>query len=389
MPENLPERPRLLMVTDTFLRFEEGEWKGFEPVVREVEALAHLFSSILWIGTDYGNQKTPATLATINAGNVTPIAIRGGRGNRMIDKILAIKLGLSFIPLFFKLARKHEIIHTRAPSVPSFLAVACSPFFRSQTYWNKYAGNWAQSPAPPFDAIQRAAFKRIQKNIVTIKGRWPNQPRHCLSFENPCLDKKERELGNALIQEKDYTKSIKLCFTGRLETEKGVGRIIDALKELGGNTRISCIHFIGDGPERHKFEDLARDLMCRTYFHGFLPRKEVAAVFAECHIFLLPTTASEGFPKVIAEAANYGCIPLVSNISSIGQYVNEHNGFIINSRDCEGPKLASKLAEVLSDTDLKQKAIAAHEMAAPFTFEHYNQKIQSVIIEHNPSRSNS
>ena len=40
---------------------------------------------------------------------------------------------------------------------------------------------------------------------------------------------------------------------------------------------------------------------------------------------------SEGFPKVIAEAMNFGCIPIVSDISCIRQYIiNGKNGFLIN-----------------------------------------------------------
>ena len=45
-------------------------------------------------------------------------------------------------------------------------------------------------------------------------------------------------------------------------------------------------------------------------------------------IFVLPSY-TEGFPKVIAEAASYGCVPIVTNIGSIGQYINKENGILL------------------------------------------------------------
>ena len=96
----------------------------------------------------------------------------------------------------------------------------------------------------------------------------------------------------------------------------------------------------------------------------------------------MPSTASEGFPKVIAEAMNYGCLPIVSNVSSIGQYINVNNGFIVK------PTTAQKLTDILEDIvqekkekHLKEKAIKAYKVAKNFTFEHYNFRIWHEVLE--------
>ena len=88
---------------------------------------------------------------------------------------------------------------------------------------------------------------------------------------------------------------------------------------------------------------------------------------------------SEGFPKVIAEAANFGCIPVVSDVSSIGQYINDANGFIWDMNTQPFPAYFNSLN--LDDaSNLKAKASNAHEMAKSFTYNNYLDKLETQIL---------
>ena len=117
-----------------------------------------------------------------------------------------------------------------------------------------------------------------------------------------------------------------------------------------------------------------------TVFHGFLERQEVFEVYKKSHFILLPSD-SEGFPKVIAEAMNYGCIPIVSDVSSIGQYVNDKNGFLLNP--INGQQLRKILSRAFSkNTDeLTKMASDCYLVASRFTFNMYRKKIQEEIIK--------
>ena len=81
---------------------------------------------------------------------------------------------------------------------------------------------------------------------------------------------------------------------------------------------------------------------------------------------------NEGFPKVIAEAANYGCVPIVSNVSSIPHYINESNGFLWDI-NCSFKEFLGSIT--LSSETLSDKAKAAFEMSKLFTFEKYADRI--------------
>ena len=168
---------------------------------------------------------------------------------------------------------------------------------------------------------------------------------------------------------------------GRLEDEKGVQRILDAFSTFEDSRDfVEEIHLIGDGEKRKFYENQVEANKLPVTFYGFLSRNEVFDIYKKSHFLLLPSTASEGFPKVIAEGMNFGCIPIVSDISSVGQYINADNGFVVNLTTAE--KLASVLVEIqqLEEKILKAKAKQAYQVAVNFTFEHYNERIMKEIL---------
>ncbi len=58
-------------------------------------------------------------------------------------------------------------------------------------------------------------------------------------------------------------------------------------------------------------------------FLGWLPKPSLADYYSQAHFLLLPTNASEGWPKVLSEAMAYGVVPLAGAVSSIPQILQE------------------------------------------------------------------
>ena len=79
------------------------------------------------------------------------------------------------------------------------------------------------------------------------------------------------------------------------------------------------------------------DLESSVEFAGWLPRTELPRVLRECHFMILPTAASEGFPKVLAEGMAYGVVPIAGAISAIPQILGQGGaGAAIDPRDEQG-----------------------------------------------------
>lgn len=382
MSENISKRPDLLIVSDTAVFInEKGEYLAFEPVARELENFAPLFDSITWIASRYPYNRTIRNVKKIENIHLKYILTPaiGGKGFHNRIKIIAGYFQLG--PLILINIFRSDIVHTRGPSHAAIIAAFYSRFFRKKIFWQKYAGNWGAKKDPVSYAVNKRLLKSCHNSKVTINGYWPGQPAHCLSFENPCLTNFERQSGAEVLQSKTYNGKLDLIFVGRVEEEKGVGRILTAFNELQGESKMGILRIVGDGLSRPKYEKMALELNVNAKFYGFLNREELNELFTLSHVLLLPSSASEGFPKVIAEGANYGCIPVVSDISSMPQYIqNNINGFVIPSLDAEGLKYCINNLMSINGSDLKQMALEAHEMGRKFTFDYYNSRIAMDIL---------
>jgi glycosyltransferase involved in cell wall biosynthesis len=276
--------------------------------------------------------------------------------------------------------RKSEYIHTRGPSTPALLPSLFSLFHRKKRWWHKYAGNWNQQKPPFFYGAFRFLLIKQPHTKVTINGFWPNQPKHCISFENPCLTELQLQMGSQMPYQRKYEPPFNFIFIGRLEDAKGIGLIIEAFRNVDIKF-INTIKFIGDGPKRAEYEKRTKDMNYVTFLGG-LSNDMIHEKLKQADFFLLPSVASEGFPKVIAEAACYGVVPIVSNVGSISHYINDRNGFVCDSENIvETFNIQLQNALKTESINLKQKSIQVSEVAKLFTFYAYFEKLQHHIFE--------
>lgn len=382
MQRGIRKRPKLLIVSDTAV-FEiyNGEKEAFEPVVREIDHFGYLFADITWIAAKHDISNIRKNIKGVDSKiNVNYILFNVIGGGGVIGILKIIKTYFILFPIIYKEIQKADVIHTRGPSHPAIIAAFLSIFFKNKIFWHKYAGNWIRKKEAMSYRFQKCLMKKSKHSVVTINGKWNNQEQHILTFENPCLTEEERKDGLFAIDNKDYSGKLNFVFVGRLEDAKGVKKIISAFSNIK-NDRIGTIHLVGDGPMRERYEKMVVDLVkYKVIFHGMLDKKGVADIMTESHIAMLPSD-SEGFPKVVAEAANFGCVNIVSDISCLSQYiVDGESGFLMESLDEYG--LRAKIECCLSgDYDLKRIAEKAYLMADKFTYNHYNERIVKEIIK--------
>ncbi|MCB0464636.1 MAG: glycosyltransferase family 4 protein [Aequorivita sp.] len=357
----------------------DGTIVGWGPTVSEINHLAQDFEEIYHLAFLHSGTPPPSSLPYTSSNiKFVPLKPVGGKG---IGAKLKIILN---IPKILKTTQKTlkqvDIFQLRTPTGIGVFLIPYLTLFTSKKGWYKYAGNWSQENPPLGYAIQRWML-RNQKRKVTINGRWPNQPEHCLTFENPCLTEKERVKGMEITKTKLFEPPYTFCFVGRLEDAKGVQRIIDAFGSLDSLEKVKTIHFIGDGEKMEFYKRECENLKLPAVFHGFMERPQVFEIYKNSQFLMLPSTASEGFPKVIAESMNFGCVPIVSAVSSIGQYINQTNGFIVNPCTAAGLKQLLSQAILMDSLSLKTKANKSHKVTKDFTFENYRHRIESEILK--------
>jgi len=365
----------------------DGHPVGWGPTVRELDFLADAWQEVVHVACLEGGP-APKSSLPYTRGNIRlePIPVFGGKGLRE-------KLGiLTKAPRILRTVRHalQDATHVQV-RVPMGIGLFLLPWFslrrRDFHLWVKYANNWGQERPPRGYALQRWFLRHNFPGCpVTINGSWPGQPSHCLSFENPCLFEQDVAAGALTAARKSFQPPYRLAFTGRLEDDKGVSRILDALDGIGPEW-VERVDFIGDGPDASRLQASAARHGDRVRFHGFREGAFVHEVLASAHFFLLPTTASEGFPKVVAEAGCHGCIPVVSDVSSIPHYVKEGgNGFLWRTAYTETfPEVLTRALRTPGDR-LGAIAREANRLAALFTMERYLRRLKEEVFTNGPTR---
>lgn len=372
-------RKKLLIISHTEHYLQNGQAIGWGPTITEINFLSQYWEEVVHIACLHPGE-APGSSLPYTSENIRFVAIPPFGGPTWKHK-----LGIFLkIPSILKKIRKElkgaSEVQLR---LPTGIGVFLLPWFslrkRNYTFWVKYAGNWAQEHPPLGYAFQRWWLrKNLARCKVTINGKWPDQPEHCLSFENPCLFEEDLLSGKVHVASKTIEPPFRLIFVGRLEDAKGVTRILDAFEQIDPQL-VKEMHFVGNGKNLEAYQKRAEGIDIPISFHGFLNRSEVHTLFKKVDFLLLPSD-SEGFPKVIAEAACYGVIPVVSAVSSIPHYIKNENGYLwqMNSSFDLLLQHVLKMQTLL----LQEQAKKLFEIAPRFGFQTYRWNLEESIFSY-------
>lgn len=145
------------------------------------------------------------------------------------------------------------------------------------------------------------------------------------------------------IEKNEYCKSNTILFCGRMAPPKNPYRALYAWRILQKVLPDWNIKFVGDGPWFKRLKLMAEKLgLCRYEFCGM---QSPINYYKEAKIFLL-TSNYEGFPLVLNEAMQYGCVPVAfESFESITDIIsNGENGFLVPPFDIN--QFADKIKEL-------------------------------------------
>ncbi|MGQ9699016.1 MAG: glycosyltransferase family 4 protein [Armatimonadota bacterium] len=373
---------RLLIISHTEHYRSSDTLVGWGPTVRELDYLARLFNQVRHIAW-LQDGPTPASALPYTARNLRLVPVRPSGGDTIHGKLTALATFPAYARTILRELRSADVVHVRCPANISMLAIVLLAFVRRpKLRWVKYAGNWRPNGREPWSyTFQRWWLNLgLHRGIVTVNGRWPDQPPHVHSFLNPCLTSRELEEANQMTANKKLAAPVRLLFVGRVEEAKGAGRALCIMAELvRAGLRVS-LDLVGNGPERPVFERMAVQLGVkdRVTFHGWLPRTALPSLYAQAHILLLPTR-SEGWPKALSEAMAYGAVPVAGAVSSIPQIL-EDTGAGIALDPLDIPSFVDAIQRFVQEPDLWWKASTkGREAAQAFTYEAYIERVKNLL----------
>ncbi len=369
---------KLLIISDTKIQKKSDRLFGFNSVVLELDVFTKLFDKITWIAFDYSDLEEDLSLLEIKSEKVDVVLVPRSGGKNVLSKLKIAFLLPYYLLIIIKYVRFNSFIHVRGPSGPMYLSLLVSILFRKKAWIVKYANNWSDGNAPIFWKKQKSMMIKQKWILGTVNGQWPDMPNHLFAFENPCI--------NPSIYDPQYgmkfnSERMNLLFVGRIEFEKGIRTFLDSVGKMD-KFKIGKIYIVGTGKDIGYLNDFlnANSGESDIIYMGAQSKDSVIKLMEESHFLILPTTASEGFPKVVAEAWSVGCLPICSDISSIGQYVKHlESGFIWNYKDNVLFEDVVNEALNLESKHLRDMVYNGYKVSQKFTYLNYEQKLTQIL----------
>ncbi len=137
----------------------------------------------------------------------------------------------------------------------------------------------------------------------------------------------EENLLNSIKEKMNRTSPIiKFMYAGRLVYFKGIEHMLNAFQNI--NYKNCELHICGDGEMKSFVEERAAQDN-RIHYHGKLNNKDLADVYEECDVLIVPSVWPEPFGRVIIEGNLHGLIVIAGDCGGMPEIINCLHGGIL------------------------------------------------------------
>lgn len=186
--------------------------------------------------------------------------------------------------------------------------------------------------------------------------------------------------------------ALRLVCVARLIERKGQRHVIAAVQRLSAQGVDVTLDLVGTGDAQTAYEQLARELGVadRVRFVGYVPREEIAARYANAHVFVL-ASYNEGMSVATLEAMAAGLPLVVTRAPGTKELVREQvNGLLFDWADVDTLTAHLKFLATHRET-ARQMGCASRERAKQFAWDdvavQYLELFQYLARAHFPSRN--
>jgi len=346
---------------------------GWGPTVTELDHLATRFASVVHVAPVHEGP-SPGSSLPYTAPNLEVLPVRPAGGDGLAAKASIGRAVPGWLAAMHRGTSGADVLHVRCPANLSGLALAVLRARRDRRpLWVKYAGNWRPDGSEPWSyrTQRRWLRKGWGRLAVTVNGEGDDPP-HVRAFPNPSLTDEELARGASVVKA-PLTDGVRLAFVGRVEPEKGA---VVAARVAAGipGARLTVV---GDGPDAAA----VRAAFPEADLRGWLPRNEVHDVLADAHVLLLPSRASEGWPKVLSEAMAFGAVPVATAVSSIPQVFARTGAGVVVAGTDPADHTEAVLALVGDEARLAVLRDAGREAARRYTFGAYLAEVEALFAD--------
>ncbi len=356
----------------------KGQYYGYAPYIRQINLWITNAEEVIVVapkskGVNLDDLQIPYEHSNIRLVSIPEFNVKSIAG--IIKTVLYLPI---MVYKMQKVMRYASHLHFRCPSNVAAIALVVQLFFPSKSKSAKYAGNWDPKSDQPIGykfqkyLLSSTLTKRMK---ALVFGEWANQSKNIIPFVSASYSEKESE---PYIKRR-YQYPLKFVFIGSLVKGKRpllCIKIIEALNEKGIH---ATLDIYGDGLLKPQIETYIEsyNLQMLVKLHGNQNRESIKKALKASDFSILPSK-SEGWPKAIAEAMFFGCIPVSTKISCLEWMLGHgERGILITSN------LEEAVNEILSNINnepkIRSMSLSAYEWAQQFTLERIEKDIKEVL----------
>ena len=372
---------KLVVISSAPIVQKEGENYLYAPYEKEMQLWAKHANSIQFCCPIWKEDKK-LLIAPISFETTPTIELKEFDITSFSNMLRAIPSAFVDLIRIFEAMKKADHIHLRCPGNMALLAAVVQIFFPKKVKTAKYAGNWDPKARQPFTyKLQRWILSNtiLTKNIqVLVYGDWENQTKNIKPFFTATYSESEILNANFRIQNKDQ-ESIKFLFVGTLSKGKQPLYAIQIVEELFKKGKNVTLDLFGDGAMKSEIETYIRnnDLESIIQLKGNQSKDAILTAYQNSHFLILPSK-SEGWPKVVAEAMFWGCVPIASPVSCVSYMMgNGSRGVILQE---ELNQDVDQIKIVINNQELYQKmASEGQTWSRQFTTDKFEAEIKKLL----------
>ncbi len=365
--------------------FFEGTYYSYGPFIKEMNLWLKPEDTYVLIAPIINNRKPNPIELALTYPTIVVIPIPSFNISSLFNVFIAItKMPIVFYKLLKTMAFVDHI-HLRCPNNIGLISSVCQIFFPRKVKTAKYAGNWDWNSKQPYSyRLQQMILRNpiiTKKMTVLVYGDWPDKTKNIRSFFTATFKNEDRELISP--RKIESNQKIKLVFIGALSPGKRPLLSIMVSQELNKIGILNELHLYGEGKLRGELEfyiaeNQLNDSVC---LHGNVPNDEIKMALKESH-FLIFISKSEGWPKAVAEAMWWGCLPVTTRVSCVPQMVGEGSrGLLINENL---DTIIYEIRNCINNLNVyKEKCEAAMLWSREYTIEKFQLEISNLVYGSN------
>lgn len=423
---------KLLIITHVPHIKVNHEYFGYAPYVREMNIWLRYVDEVVVVAPLVQESLTPIHESYVTNSPFRFVKVPEFDLTSFFNQLKAFPRALVAMVKMYQAMQQASHIHLRCPGNMGLVGAIVQILFPYKQKTAKYAGNWDPKSKQPWSyRLQQWILSNtfLTKNMqVLVYGEWPNQTKNVKPFFTATYGVDEIQNSEFRIQNKwslpaqskttennfdsaqsdredNHSLSLRVksrttesgldsarldkieidlpptsfLFVGTLSKGKQPLYAIQLVEKLYQHGKKVRLNLYGDGILRPTLETYIKQnsLQDIVFLRGNQSKETVLKAYQSSHFLILPSK-SEGWPKVVAEAMFWGCVPIASPVSCVSYMMgNGRRGVILQE---ELNQDVDQIEAVISKQEVYQKmASEGQTWSRQFTTDKFEAEIKKLL----------